>query len=312
MLLRLYAQATRLSLRLLGAKRKVLADGPISPISPISLVYYDVGPADGEPWVLLHGLGAVAATWLPVMRALSASGKAGCRVLVPELSLLGGTRGPRAGLGVLQGAWTVARLIEKELGGRPANVAGISLGGWTAVRLALRRPDLVSRLALIDAGGYRDQDWDRIEELVRVNDLAGVDRLYKALFGKVPWILRLSRQGFLQTYTSPSVTETLEDLEEHDTYHDADLGRLRMPTALIWGEKDGLFTVETARAMAAALPSVHLEVIPGCGHAVHIECPRKLVEAIERFRTSTAPNGLQSPRVPGKKEEVTGWPAPST
>lgn len=299
-LLRLYAQATRLSLRLLGAERKRLDDGPVS------LVYYSVGPADGEPWVLLHGLGAVAATWLPVMRALSR----GCRVLVPELSSLGGTRAPRAGLGVLHGAWMVARLIEKELGGRAANVAGISLGGWTAVRLALRRPDLVSRLVLIDAGGYRDQDWDRIEELVRVDDLDGIDRLYQALFGRVPWFLRLSRQGFLDTYTSPSVTETLEDLEEHDTYHDEELARLRMPTALFWGEKDGLFKVEVARAMAAALPSVHLDVIQGCGHAVHIECPRKLVEAIERFRRATAP-GLQSPRIPGK-EEVTGWPAPST
>lgn len=303
MLLRLYAQATRLSLRLMGAKRKVLEDGPVS------LVYYSLGPAGGEPWVLLHGLGAVAATWLPVMRALGRN----CRVLVPELSLLGGTRGPRAGLGVLQGAWMVARLIEKELRGRSANVAGISLGGWTAVRLALRRPDLISRLVLIDAGGYRDQDWDGIEALIRVNDLAGVDRLYKALFGRVPWFLHLSRQGFLETYTSPSVTETLEDLEEHDTYQDGDLARLRMPTALIWGEKDGLFKVEVARAMAAALPQGHLEVIPGCGHAVHIECPRKLVEAIERFRHSASlrtPDGLESPGIP--KEEVTGWPAPST
>ncbi|HEX3127808.1 MAG TPA: alpha/beta hydrolase [Thermoanaerobaculia bacterium] len=305
MLLRLYAQATRLSLRLMGAKRKVLEEGPTS---PISLVYYTVGPDDGEPWVLLHGLGAVAATWLPVMRALSR----GCRVLVPELSSLGGTRSPRAGLGVLQGAWMVARLIEKELRGRPANVTGISLGGWTAVRLALRRPDLISRLVLIDAGGYRDQDWDRIEYLVKVNDLEGIDRLYKALFARVPWFIDLSRQGFLDTYTSPSVTETLEDLEEHDTYRDEDLARLRMPTALIWGEKDGLFKVEVARAMAAVLPQVHLEVIPDCGHAVHIECPRKLVEAIERFRASTAANGLQSPSVPRKKEEVTGWPAPST
>lgn len=279
MLLRLYGLATRLSLRLMGAERKRLEDGPVS------LVYYSVGPAGGEPWILLHGLGAVAATWLPVMRALGRN----CRVLVPELSSLGGTRGPRAGLGVLQGAWTVARLIEKELGGRPANVAGISLGGWTAARLALRRPDLVSRLVLIDAGGYRDQDWDMVRRLVRVNDLEGIDRLYKALFGRVPWFLRLSRKGFLKTYTSPSVTETLDDLEEHDTFCDEDLARLRMPTALIWGEKDGLFKIEVARAMAAALPQVHLEVIPGCGHAVHIECPGKLVEAIERFRQATAP-----------------------
>jgi pimeloyl-ACP methyl ester carboxylesterase len=277
-MLKLYALATRLFLRLTGARRHVLEDGPVS------LVYYSLGPARGEPWVLLHGLGAVAATWAPVMRALCN----GCRVLVPELSALGGTKAPRAGLGVMRGAWTVARLIEKELGGRPTTVAGISLGGWTAVRLALRRPDLVSRLVLIDAGGYREQDWEKITELVRVQDLEGIDRLYGALFGEVPWLLRVSRKGFLETYTSPAVTEILDELEEIDTFQDEDLARLRVPTALIWGERDGLFTVEVARAMAAALPHVHLEVIPGCGHAVHIECPGRLVEAIQRFRRATS------------------------
>lgn len=154
---------------------------------------------------------------------------------------------------------------------------------------------------LIDAGGYREQDWDKIQALVRVQDLAGIDRLYGALFGKVPWMLRVSRKGFLETYTSPSVTETLDDLEEADTFRDEELARLRVPTALIWGERDGLFTVEVARAMAAALPDVHLEVIPGCGHAVHIECPDLLVEAIQRFRRATSASARIQP-----------CPAPST
>ena len=288
-MLKLYALATRALLRLTGARRQVLEDGPVS------LVYYVLGPAEGEPWILLHGLGAVAATWAPVMRALGR----GCRVIVPELSALGGTRAPRAGLGVMRGAWTMARLIEKELGGRPVTLCGISLGGWTAVRLALRRPDLVSRLVLIDAGGYREQDWEKIHDLVRVQDLEGIDRLYDALFGEVPWLLRVSRKGFLQTYTSPAVTEILDDLEEIDTFQDEDLARLRVPTALIWGERDGLFTVEVARAMAAALPNVHLEVIPGCGHAVHMECPDRLVQAIQRFRKATS-------------VKIQAWPVPST
>ena len=57
-----------------------------------------------------------------------------------------------------------------------------------------------------------------------------------------------------------------------------------MPTALIWGEQDGLFTVEAARAMAAALPHATLEVLPGCGHALHLECRAGMVAAIQRFR----------------------------
>ena len=66
-----------------------------------------------------------------------------------------------------------------------------------SVRLALERPDLVERLVLVDAGGYRDQDWGRIQELTDVANLSDVDRLYKALFHRTPLIFEMSRRGFL-------------------------------------------------------------------------------------------------------------------
>src|SRR6185295_4890167 len=250
-----------------GARRARLRKGEVA------LVYYDIGRRQGEPWLLLHGLGSVAATWSPVMRRLRRS----CRMLVPELSALGGSECPGGGLGVKAGVEILTELIERELGDRPFTLAGISLGGWMAVRLALAHPERISRLVLIDAGGYRDQDWPTIQSLVTVDDLAGVDRLYRALFVRVPWLMRVSRLTFLKAYTSPAVRNVLQDLSEADTFTDADLARLRMPTALIWGERDGLFTLETARAMAAALPQARLEVLPGRGHAVHLERPRALV-----------------------------------
>jgi pimeloyl-ACP methyl ester carboxylesterase len=119
---------------------------------------------------------------------------------------------------------------------------------------------------------------------VTIEDLAGVDRLYTAMFVRAPWIMRISRAVFLKAYTSPSVRNVLAGLTEDDTFDDADLARLRMPVELIWAESDGLFTLETARAMAAALPNAHLEVLPGCGHAAHLERPRALVTALQRFR----------------------------
>jgi len=266
---------------LVGARRRRLQAGPVS------LVYYRIGRKNGEPWILLHGLGSVAASWGPVLRRL----RRHCDMVVPELSSLGGSSidgVAGGGLGVRQGAEVAARLIEAEFGGRPVTVVGISLGGWLATRLALERPELVSRLVLIDAGGYRHQDWDEIERLVRVHDMADVDELYRALFVKAPWIMRLSKAGFLKAYTSPAVTGVLDGLTEEDTFDDGDLGRLRMPVALLWGEKDGLFRVDAARAMAAALPDGTLEVLPGCGHALHIEHPRRLAAALRKIRTRTA------------------------
>jgi pimeloyl-ACP methyl ester carboxylesterase len=265
----------------LGARRARLS------VPPVSLAYSTLGPLDGEPWVFLHGLGSIGSTWSPVMRALRRT----CRILVPELSALGGTEAPEGGLDVRHGAAVVARLIEHEWGGRPVTVAGLSLGGWMAVRLALARPDLVSRLVLIDAGGYRAQDWERVQRLVTISDLSGVDRLYTALFVRTPWLLRVSRNTFLDSYTSPGVKKILTATEEADTFDDADLAHLAMPTAIIWGERDGLFDLSTARAMAAAVPGSTLTVLSGCGHAVHIECPARLIEAIEAFRRATPARG---------------------
>jgi 2-hydroxy-6-oxonona-2,4-dienedioate hydrolase len=289
MLLRLGSLLTVLYLRLLGARRRVLEVGPVS------LVYYVMGPEDGEPWVMLHGLGAIAAAWAPVMLRLRRS----CRMVVPELSAIGGTRCPDHGIGVGASGEILQALMEREFGSRPVTLMGLSLGGWMATRFALAHPQKISRLVLVDAGGYRDQDWESIETLIRVNDLAGVNRLYKALFVHVPWLMRLSKATFLQAYTSKAVRNVLAGLSEADTFNDADLGRLPMPTALIWAERDGLFTAATARAMAAAIPRSRLEVLPDCGHAVHLECPRALAAAIQRFRRATAggegPHPLRHP-----------------
>jgi non-heme chloroperoxidase len=292
-LLRLFMMAAALYLMASGARRRRLRCGDLS------VVYYRLEPppwrrrrrrhrrqgAEPEPWLLLHGLGSVAATWGRALHAL----RRDCVLIVPELSALGGTRAPGNALDLEQAARLAARLIEEELGGGPATVAGLSMGAWMAMRLAQRRPELIARLVLIDAAGYRHQDWERIGRLVRVQDLNGVALLYGAMFGTPPWVMRHSRRGFLQAYTSPAVRNLLDSLAERDAYGKRDLARLTMPVALIWGERDGLFQLDCARAMAAAIPGARLYVLPGCGHAVHLECPRALASALLAVRRDVPP-----------------------
>lgn len=292
MLLRLFRFAAVSYLKLAGARRRRLQAGSVS------MVYYSLGPPDGEPWLLLHGLGAIAASWDAVLRTM----RRDCRLVVPELSALGGTKAPDGGLDVKRAAEVLARLIEEEFDGRPVTVAGISLGGWMAVRLALKRPDLVSRLVLINAGGYRDQDWEAIQALVQVEDLEGVDRLYGAMFAKTPWVMRVSRNGFLEAYTSKPVKNVLASLSEEDTFDAEELARLRVPTGLIWGDKDGLFQVEAARGMAEAIPGARFYLLESCGHAIHLEHPRRLLAALEQFRREVPASHATTVAGPGRSE----------
>ena len=145
MLPRLLAFFSGLVLRLLGA-RQLHMD---LPQGPVRLRYYRLGPAGGEPWILLHGLGSVAASWSNILRALRRE----CRIVIPELSALGGTESPGGGLGIASGARAVAALAEHEFGARKVTLMGLSLGGWIAVRTALAYPERIGRLLLVDAGG---------------------------------------------------------------------------------------------------------------------------------------------------------------
>lgn len=274
MLLKLYFIVTAFVLRLFGARRVRFEAGDTA------LLAYEIGPPDAEPWVLLHGLGATALSWSSEIFKFRKK----LRLLVPELSSLGGTRSKGPGLNAVEGAEAIATAIERWEPERQVTLAGISLGGWMSIRIAHDRPELVKRLILIDAAGYRDQDWERIRSLTDVSSLADVDRLYKALFYRTPFMFQMSRRAFLRGYSSAAVKHVLETTVPEDAYGPAELAEIEVPTLLIWGEHDGLFHIEVARAMEHHLPNARLVVLPRAGHAVHWECPRITVGAVDRFR----------------------------
>lgn len=233
-----------------------------------------------EPWLLLHGLGATAATYLPLLGSTLPDAD----VLLPELSSLGGTRGPRPALGVAESVERLAELIEKTWPGQRITLTGISLGGWIATRLALARPDLVARLLLVVPGGYRNQDWSRIERTVRVGRYADSRAIWQALFHQPPWFLRWGRPFLYLAYRSQAVAAALATLREEDSFDDAELARLAIPVGLIWGEKDLLFHADDGARMAAAIPGARFWRIPGAGHGVQWERPAEFAAIVARFR----------------------------
>lgn len=238
------------------------------------------GNPTGEPWLLLHGLGATAATYLPLLPQLQGD----CSLVLPELSTLGGSRGPAAALAIPQATRALAELIEQQCSGRPATVCGISLGGWIAVRLALSRPDLVARLLLVVPGGYREQDWERIGRMVRVETYRDSAAIWRALFVRPPFLLRLGRPFLYLAYRSSAVKAALATLREEDAFGDAELATLKMPVGLVWGAQDRLFLSEAGQRMARAIPRSRFTAIAEAGHGVQWERPREFFEAVRNFR----------------------------
>lgn len=274
MLQRSAALATRIAYGALGFRTSVV------PFGPWRIRVHRGGRSDGEPWLLLHGLGATSGTWLPLIRRLRGE----CRFVLPELSRLGGSRGPRPALSVPEGAGLVDQLMATDFASCHATVCGISLGGWMAVRAAAAAPERYARLLLVVPGGYRDQDWERIGRMVRVARYQDTEAMWRALFVSPPWWLRRARPIFYLSYRSPEVAEVLATVREEDAFGDEELARLDLPVGLIWGARDELFRLEVGERMAEALPHGRLWSLTGAAHALQWERPADFVAAVRTFR----------------------------
>lgn len=117
------------------------------PVGDIQLAVHEAGPVDSYPVLLLHGLGATAATWAGFAAELAAHGR---RALAVDLRGHGESSWPGTGYAFGAMATDIAGLIDAlELA--PVDVVGHSLGGRVGLEVAMRRPELVRRLVLEEA-----------------------------------------------------------------------------------------------------------------------------------------------------------------
>jgi 2-succinyl-6-hydroxy-2,4-cyclohexadiene-1-carboxylate synthase len=200
------------------------------------------------------------------------------------------------GSGGVRVAFEEAAGLVGEAGGVGAYV-GYSLGGRLCLRLALDRPDLVPALVLIggspgigDPGGRaerREADEGLARRVERDGVAAFLDHwLAGPLFASLPAAVagreeRLANTAEGLAYALRRLgTGAQEPLWER-------LGELRPPVLLAAGERDPKFA-GIAREMAAAIgPSAEVRLVPGAGHAAHLERPAATAALVEGFLART-------------------------
>jgi 2-succinyl-6-hydroxy-2,4-cyclohexadiene-1-carboxylate synthase len=239
----------------------------------------------GEPLagrvVLVHGFTQTLGSWEVVGGRLAGR----WQVVRVDLPGHGGSGRVRVGFG------EATRLLG-EAGGVGAYV-GYSLGGRLCLRLALDRPDLVRALVLIGASpGIADpaaravrraDDAALATEIERDGVAAFLERwLAGPLFATLPaaaagWDERLAN-------TPDGLASALRRLGsgvQEPLWRR--LTGLRPPTLLVAGALDAKFGA-VAREMAAAIgPDARVALVPGAGHAVHLERPDATAALVEEF-----------------------------
>ena len=170
-------------------------------------------------------------------------------------------------------------------------IVGYSMGGRLALHLALARPDRVARLVLIGASpgiadegertARREADEQLASEIADSSIEEFADRWARTpvLAGLPPEMASRAHADRLRN-TPEGLARALRGLGTGALPSLWDrLGELSMPVVLVVGERDQKFT-EIASRMAKAMPDARVVVVPGAGHAVHLEAPDQVAEVI--------------------------------
>lgn len=251
---------------------------------------------EGPPVVLVHGLGATKASFLPTVDAMATQH----RVIAVDLPGFGDSDKPALEPydAPFFARWMVALL--DALGLDRASFVGNSMGGRVAIELGLEHAERVDRLVLLapSLAWLRDRPWAPLLRLVPPH-LGLVQPAPRAI---VEAIARRAVPGGADGWTAAGVDEFLRSYLDprgraafyaaaRNIYLEEPHGEggfwtrlpsLAAPSLFVWGRNDAVVPIGFAQHVRRALPSAeHLEL--RCGHVPQLEAPRQTHDAMARF-----------------------------
>jgi pimeloyl-ACP methyl ester carboxylesterase len=258
----------------------------------LAVHYLDEGAGD-RAVVFVHGFPFRASSWEPQIPVVVASGR---RALAPDLPGFGRSAVPadRSAYSIDGYADLVAALVGG-LGLGPVVLVGLSMGGYIALAVARRHPEVLAGLVLADtradpdsAEGRRNRSDQQalVEERGDVTPL--VDGLLTRLLADTgPRHAEVGATlGDMMRSTAPAGwIGALEAMKQRRDQTDL-LPRIVVPTLVVVGEGDAIAPVDVAEAMAEAIPGARFEVVPGAGHVANLENPDVFNRVFSEFLSS--------------------------
>lgn len=252
--------------------------------------YWDHGDPSARVLLCLHGIGSCADAFLH-QRPLAE--RCGRRIVAWDAPGYRRSADPEGEPGIDGWADAAAELIERLVAGaadRRADVLGVSWGGVTATRLALRHPQLVRTLILADSSVGSGTDPQRASAMrARATDLADLgtetfarDRAPKLVAAAAPDDLVADVAALMRdSVRMPPYRWAANSMAEAD--HRSDLASIACPTLVVVGEEDTVTGPAAARELADGIAGARLVTIPAAGHLANQERPDAFNDAVAAF-----------------------------
>lgn len=241
----------------------------------------------GEPLVILHGLFGSLENWQSLSRRL---GEHFHVLAVDQRNHGGSPHSAKMNYRVM--AEDVMRLLQRQ-GLGSAHVLGHSMGGKTAMQLALLHPDKVAKLVVVDIAprSYSPRHGQIFEGLLSLNLEAFHSRqeIEEALAPAIPEVAvrrfllksvaRSPGGGFRWKLNLQDICKNYERLSEA-LPDDQAFGK---PTLFIRGEQSDYIREQDLMLIRRLFPRAELKTIAGASHWVHADAPEAFLEAVLEF-----------------------------
>ena len=225
----------------------------------------------GDVIVILQGWGTTASLYKSLIRLLSEK----FHVIAPDFPGFGTSTEPSFAYDTADYADFVLELLKK-LGVEEASFIGHSHGGRVLLELASREnvPVSIKKLVLIDSAGLIAKK--SLSQRIRIRTYKCLKKILLTKPVKVmfPTALSSLQKAFGSAdYASSSPLMRQSMVKLVNTDYREKLSLIRVPTLLIWGEKDDATPLYMAKIMENAIPDAGLVIVPNGGHFSFVDDP---------------------------------------
>lgn len=230
---------------------------------------------NGEPFLILHGWGSKSDRWQKVAELLV---EKNIMVIVPDLPGFGQSQEPK-------NPWSLDNYVEwaKEFSDLLPELKngfyllGHSFGGSLAAKFCIKYSQKVEKLFLVSASCLRKATLKKkilykISKIVKLFSFLPYYELFRKVFYK--FIFKKSDYPYVDGVMKETYLNVIsDDLSQK-------LSFIKVPTAIIWGDKDTLTPVEDAEFINKKIQNSKLIIIFNAQHSLQIETPDILVKKV--------------------------------
>lgn len=205
---------------------------------------------------ILHGWSYSTEKWEPFLKLLEQKGVEYKMLKIPGLTA------------PLEQVWNLSDYVDwlkKEADKQNGQVIllGHSNGGRIALGFALKYPQKVSQLILIDSAGIYHEDILLQIKRFMFRNFARLKKIVSFTFLQ-NLFYKIVREYDYNT-ASPIMKKVLQNLIESDIGNPIE--KISVPTAIIWGEKDNITPLSDGKIMNEKIKNSRLHIIKGAGHS---------------------------------------------